>query len=431
MVTKAKEPIKKKKVAKAPQDIVSVGGMRDVLPKDGEWWRGIMDAGRGIADLYDFAYMDTPVVENAEMFIRGAGSAKESARKKLFLLDVKEGAELALRSDLSAPILRSYIEHHLGYFASPLRVFHYGSVFRFSKVKEGCDREIRQFGFDIVGDNDPVYDVQIILVAMEFLKHLKFHDLRLKINTMGCKVCRGNYREKLKAYLRKQKVCDECKDAIDQNPMQCFSCETCKIARDDAPIILDYLCQNCNNHFKAVLEFIEESGVSYEPDPYFVRQKEYYNRTVFEITSGDDPLSLAGGGRYDYLSEALFGRMIPGVGVALGLSRIMEKMKAKGLQIQRKEKQKVFFIAVGDQAKKMSVRIINELRSAGIPVAEELGKKTLRLQLKAAEKEATIALICGQKEAFEGTVMIRNIKTGAQETLVLDKLPEQVKKWLK
>lgn len=425
---------KKPKSTKSSQDIVSVSGMKDVHPKDGEWWRSILDAGHSVADIFDFAYIETPVVENADLFLKsaGGGAGKEQAEKKLFRIDTKEG-KLALRSDLSAPVLRSYIEHRLGYFSSPLRVFHYGPVFRNGKLKDGCEREVKQWGFDIVGDNDAVYDVQVMLAAIGMLKQLRFTELKVKINTMGCKVCRNNYRDKLKAYLKKQKLCEDCKETVDVNPMHCFLCEenSCKALRADAPIILDFLCQGCNNHFKSVLEFVEENGISYEPDPYFVREKDYYNRTVFEIVSGNDPLSLAGGGRYDYLAELLFGKTIHGVGVALSLHRVMERMKFKGLHPQKKEKPKAFFIAVGEQAKKMSVRLINELRSAGIPVAEELGKKTLRLQLKAAEKEAGVALIVGQKEAFEGTVMIRNIKTGAQETLIAQKLPEQVKKWLK
>lgn len=422
----------KTKKTKTPQEIVSIPGMSDIHPKDGEWWRAIIDSGRAIADIYDFAYIETPIVENINLFLKSAGNAKEQAERRLFKIDTKEG-KLALRSDLSAPVLRSYVEHRLGYFASPLRVYHHGPVFRDGRVREGFEREVKQWGFDIVGDNDPVYDVQVMLVAMGMLKQLKFSDLKVKINTVGCKVCRMNYRDKLKTYLKKQKLCESCEETVEANPMHCFLCEeaSCKALRKDAPIILDFLCQGCNNHFKAVLEFVEENGIAYEPDPYFVREKEYYNRTIFEITSGDDPLSLAGGGRYDYLAEMLFGKMIPGVGVALSLHRIMDHMKAKGLHPQKKEKPKAFFIAVGDQAKKMSVRLINELRSAGIPVAEELGKKTLRLQLKAAEKEAGVALIVGQKEAFEGTVMIRNIKTGAQETLVAEKLAEQVRKWLK
>lgn len=428
-------PIQKKikqKKTKNSQDIASVSGMRDIHPKDGEWWRAIIDSGRAIAEIYDFAYIETPIVESTDLFLRSAGVEKDIAKKRLFEIETKEG-KFALRSDLSAPVLRSYVEHRLGYFSSPLRVYHYGPVFRNGPIKDGFEREVKQWGFDIVGDNDPVYDVQVMLVAMGMLKQLKFTDLKVKINTVGCKVCRTNYRDKLRAYLKKQKLCEDCKETIEGNPMHCFLCEnsSCKTIHKEAPIILDFLCQGCNNHFKSVLEFVEENGIAYEPDPYFVREKEYYNRTIFEVISGDNSLSLAGGGRYDYLADMLFGKTIPGVGVALSLQRIMDRMKAKGLHPQKKEKPKVFFIAVGEQAKKMSVRLINELRGVGIPVAEELGKKTLRLQLKAAEKEAGIALIVGQKEAFEGTVMIRNIKTGAQETLVIEKLAEQVRKWLK
>lgn len=424
---------KQNKKPKAPEMLQSIKGMQDVLPKDGEWWRAVMDTGRSLSDLYDFHFIETPIAEQAELFTRGNG-ASDGIEKKLYTFKTRDGEQAALRADLSAPVMRSYIEHHLGYFASPLKVYHYGPVFRFEKAVEGRMRQIHQWGFDVIGDNDPVYDMQVILASLEFLKSLKFQNLRVRINTAGCKVCRANYREKLKAYFRKQSICATCKADLEENPMRLFNCEKqeCADLRKEAPIILDYLCQNCNNHFKTVLELVEDNGVLYEPDPYFVREKEYYNRTIFEVMSADAPFALAGGGRYDYLAETLFGKSIPGVGAALGLDRIVEQLKVRNTDMRRKTKPKVFFIAVGDQARKMSVRLMNMLRMGGIGVVETIGKKTLKAQMKFGEKTgAPLALLFGQKEAFENTIIVRDMKSGAQETLIVDKFVEEVKRRLK
>ena len=428
-------PKKKVKKTKSADEAVSVKGMTDILPKDGDWWKAIVETGKHVSELYDFHFIETPMLERAEIFYTGTGDASHATSRRLYTMKTDDGEEVALRADLSAPVLRSYIEHHLGYYASPLKAFHSGSVMRQEKADSGRHREVRQWGFDIVGDNDAVYDMQVILAAMEFLKLLKFQNLRLKINTMGCKVCRSNYREKLKVHYRKQgTLCADCKDNLEDYPMRLFNCETpaCVELKKDAPIILDHLCQACNNHFKAVLELVEDNGILYEPNPFFVREKEYYNRSIFEIYSGDNPLALAGGGRYDYLSEMLFGRQIPGVGIALGLDRILEQLRVMNFHPHRKDRPRVFFIAVGDKAKKLSVRLMNVLRMSNIAVVEALGKKTLKAQMKFGEKvHAPIALLFGQKEAFENSIIIRDMVSGAQETIMLEKLVEETKKRLK
>jgi len=434
MTAKITPKKKIKKGTKGNLEALGVKGMTDILPKDGELWKIIMETGKHLSELYDFHFMETPTLESPEIFTAGLGEKAEAASKKMYAFKTPDGEDVALRQDLSAPVLRSYIEHHLGYFASPLKVYHTGSVFRFGRVENGMNREVRQWGFDIIGDNDAVYDMQVILASLEFLKLLKFPSLRLKINTMGCRVCRSNYHEKLKAYFRKQKVCASCKGNLEEHPLRLFKCKEveCIEAKKDAPIILDHLCQACNNHFKAVLELVEDNGVLYEPDPFFVREKEYYSRTVFEVYSGEYEYALAGGGRYDYLSEMLFKKIIPGVGAALSLDRILEQLKVRNVTPRVKDRNRVFFIAVGEQAKKMSVRLMNMLRMNNIAVIEALGKKTLAAQMKFGERvHAPIALIFGQKEAFENSVIVRDTKSGAQETVILDRFVEEVKKRLR
>jgi len=427
----------KKNIISKPQIFRTVRGMSDILPKDENWWETIHNVGQIISELHDFHFIETPILEPAGLFEAGVGASTDIVEKQMYVFKTKGGDRVALRPEGTAAVVRSYLEHHLGYYSSPLKVFYYGPMFRYERPQAGRERQFHQWGFEILGDADPVYDGEIILVALDFLKTLKFKNLSLKINTVGCKICRLVYRDKLKSYYQKHRpdLCRDCVDRLDKNPFRLLDCQesSCRLLKVKAPIILDYLCQNCNNHFKTVLELVEDNNILYDPDPYLVRGLDYYNRTVFEIyTSALPDLALAGGGRYDYLSEILSGRALPGVGVALGVERIIQAMRDLELAPIIKRRLKVFFAAVGEQARKASLRFINELRINGVAVAEALGKKSLRAQLKVADKlKVKLSLIVGQKEIYDKCVIIRDMKSGAQETVVLDKLIEEVKKRLK
>lgn len=415
----------------------SVRGMADILPKDQDWWKAIFDAGWMISELHDFRFIETPIVEQAGLFEAGVGRATDIVEKEMYVFRTKGGEKVALRPEGTTPVMRSYLEHHLGYFSSPLKVFYYGPMFRYERPQKSRYREHHQWGFEIIGDSDAVYDVQIILVALEFLRVLGFKEPTLKINTIGCRICRPNYWSKLKEYYRyrKTKLCRDCVRRYDQNILRLLDCKQpeCRELRENAPIILDYLCNSCNNHFRSVLELVEDNDIAYIPDPYLVRGLDYYNKTVFEIFSPSLPdAALAGGGRYDYLSELLGGRPLPAVGSSSGLERIIEVMQAENLTPHLKQKPKVFFTAIGDEARKASLKIINNLRSNGIRTLESLGRKSLRNQLKMADKaKARLAIIIGQREVFEKLAIVRDMKSGAQENIILEKLVEEVKKRLR
>ncbi|MFH1193075.1 MAG: histidine--tRNA ligase [Candidatus Jorgensenbacteria bacterium] len=419
------------------QTFQSVKGMADILPKDAPWWHLMTDAARTVSELHNFHFLETPIVEPAALFKSGTGSSTDIVEKQMYVFKTKGGDEVALRPEGTPSVMRSYLEHHLGYFASPLKVFHYGPMFRYERPQEGRYRQFHQWEFDVLGDGDPIYDVEIIIAAMDLLKALKIKNPLLKINTIGCRVCRPGYRERLKAYYqaRKETLCEDCARRLQTNQLRLLDCKEkgCEELKKGAPIILDHLCQACNNHFKAVLELVEDNGIAYEPDPYLVRGLDYYNRTVFEIFVPSFSAAVGGGGRYDYLAEQLGGHMIPAVGIAIGLERIMEVLKKDGVAPpQVRNRPTVFFAAVGEQAKKSSLKIMRDLRANGIAVVEALGKRSLKSQLKAADRsKIPLALLLGQREVFEGSVMVRNMVTGAQETVVLANLVEEVKRRLK
>ncbi|MEK7465676.1 MAG: histidine--tRNA ligase [Patescibacteria group bacterium] len=432
---KTKKTVKKQKTGSLPL-IQAVKGMSDILPKNEDWWKYVWQAGFSVSELHDFHYIETPILEFVDLFERGVGGGTDIVEKQMYTLKTKGGDHLALRPEGTASIMRSYMEHHLGYYALPLKVFYYGPMFRHERPQAGRERQFHQWGFEIVGDSDPIYDAEVIVVALNFLNSLKLKPLNLKINSVGCRVCRGNYRDKLRAYYqtKKGKICGDCERRLEKNPLRLLDCteKDCREVRKDAPIILDFLCQNCNNHLKSVLEIVEDNGIPYEPDPYLVRGLDYYNRTVFEIWSPSFDSALAGGGRYDYLSEMISGRTVPAVGVALGLERIIETLQKLEVVPALKSKHHVFFAAVGDQARKGSVRLMNILRHGGIAVIEAVGKKSLKSQLKAANKsKVPFALIYGQKEVFEKSVIIRDMRSGAQETLMIEKFVDEVKQRFK
>ena len=442
IMSPTKKNTPKKSSAPAPKKkkdglFQTLRGVHDILPKDEVWWMTFMKQGMETAELHGFHFIETPIIEPAALFEAGVGATTDIVEKEMYTWKTKGGDHIALRPEHTASLIRSYVQHHLGHFASPLKVFHYGPIFRYERPQAGRYRQFHMWDFDIIGDFDPWYDVQIILTAIAFFETLHISGLCLKINTIGCRVCRPSYRKKLIAYYKgkQKKLCSDCVRRLTENPLRLLDCknEDCRKLRENAPVTLNYLCQSCNAHFKGVLELIEESDLDYEPDPYLVRGLDYYNKTVFEIVlPTDHSFALAGGGRYDYLGEIIGTRTIPAVGVGIGMERIIEYMKEDEKRPEIKEQPTAFFVAIGCEAKKLGVCVTHRLRTAGIRTIEAIGKKSMGAQMKAADKaNARLALIIGQRECFEGTVIIRDMKTGVQETVVAENIVQETKKRLK
>ncbi len=427
--------IEKEKPHKVQQFQV-VKGMADILPKDQNWWKMINRVGDSVAELHDYYFIETPILENAGLFEASLGMSTDVIEKEMYVFKTKGGDRVALRPEGTTAVVRSYLENHLGYFAAPLRVYYTGPMFRYERPQAGRYRQLHQLGFEIIGDSDPVYDVQIILAVFAFLKEMRLKNFKIRVNSIGCKVCRPNYKQKIKEYYynKKSELCKDCENRYEKNPLRLLDCkeEGCRVLLQKAPVILDCLCQACNNHFRTVLELLEDNAIVYEPDPFLVRGLDYYSKTVFEVYYDNPANALAGGGRFDYLSEFLGGRMLPSVGAAIGLDRVIETLKSLGIEPNLKLKPKVFFAAVGENAKKASVKLIDQLRENNVAVVEALGKKSLRGQMKIADKyNLQTVLIFGQKELFEEMIIIRDMKTGAQESIVLGRMIEEVKRRLR
>ncbi len=432
-------PRKKKdsKEKKESQLIQSAKGVRDLLPEEQPWWRRVREVSEEIADFYNFHRIDTPILERAELFERGVGAGTDIVEKEMYF--VKAGKDrLVLRPEGTAPTLRAYLEHGLSSMGQPVKLYYTGSMFRHEQPQAGRYREHHQVGFEILGgEPDPLYDAQAILIGLRLLESLRLKKLVVRLNSIGCRTCRPPYRKKLVDYYRRfeGKLCKDCKRRINANPLRLLDCknEDCVALKARAPIMMDHLCSSCRNHFKGVLEYLDEVTLSYTLDPYLVRGLDYYNRTVVEFYVEDLNIALGGGGRYDYLGELVSGRRtdLPAVGFSLGMERIIEAMKGQAVGGRGRSKPRVFLIQIGAEAKRKALSLIEKFREANIKVIESLGRGSLKAQLRIADREGVdLALLFGQREVFEGTVIIRDMKNGSQETVPLEKIVDEMKRRL-
>ncbi|MEK7634573.1 MAG: histidine--tRNA ligase [Patescibacteria group bacterium] len=441
----------------------SLKGMHDILPENQLFWEKVRISANKIADFYNFLRIDTPILESAEIFER-TGEGTDIVEKEMYFVKTKGGDRLVLRPEGTAPVIRAYIQHGLAKMSQPLRLFYIGPMFRHEQPQSGRFRQHHQVGFEILGgDNNPIYDIFTILAPFRLLEELKIKNLMIQINSIGCKNCRSAYSKKLQEYYKgkQDKICKDCKKRLVSRPLRLLDCknEKCAEIKIEAPVIIDKLCTNCKNHLKSILEHLDELSLPYSINPYLVRGLDYYNGMVFEIFSetgkemntdnnensndknnGQNKESkeknlnftLASGGRYDGLAEMLGGPKISAVGGSVGIERAIEAMKFYGVSGVLKNEVKVFLIHIGGEAKKKNIFISEELRKVGIKTVEYFGKDSLKSQLRAANKgNASLTLIIGQKEVFEESVIIRNMKTGVQEAVPLERVGEEVKKRLK
>lgn len=415
-------------------------GMHDIFSDNWRYYQKILDVVEGFANFYKFERIETPILEETELFTRGIGLTTDIVQKEMFSLRTKGGDHLSLRPEGTAPIIRAYIQHGMQNFPQPVKLWYFGPFFRYEHPQAGRLRQFWQFGFEIIGEQNSALDAQIIQIFYNILKELKFKNLILKVNSIGDSFCRPYYKKVLVSYLKSRMVslCSNCKRRVKENPLRILDCkeETCQRIVSQAPQILDHLCENCKKHLKQVLEFLEELELPYNLDPYLVRGLDYYTKTVFEIfedtEKGKEVGALAGGGRYDALSKILGGGEIPSVGGAGGVERMVILMKEKAIRFPKEKKAQIFLAQIGELAKKKSLKLIDEFRKEDIPVLESLGRDSLKSQLKVADRlKVKYTLILGQKEALEGKILLRDMESGKQKVFDFKKVVKEVKKLIK
>jgi len=324
----------------------------------------------------------------------------------------------------------------------PVKLWYSGPFFRYERPQAGRFRQLHQIGFENLGVKNPIVDVQIIQIFFNILKELGFENLIIEINSIGDSQCRGGYKRILANYLRpyQNSLCADCRQRLKENIFRVLDCkeEKCQKIIKGAPQMINYLCEECHNHFKNVLEYVEELGLPYQLNPYLARGLDYYTKTVFEISSSENELmakdlgALVGGGRYDDLNKILGGKETPACGGALGVERIVSLMKAKGKKVYSAEKPQIFLAQVGESARRESLRFFEKLRKEKIKVAEAFHKDSLSSQMKIADNLGVkYVLILGQKEALNNEIIIKEMETGKQGTVKLERAIKEIKKRLK
>lgn len=420
--------------------------MHDILPEDQNYFQKVYRTTESLVDFYGFEKIDTPVLEFVELYEKGTGLTTDIVEKQMFSLKTKGGDALALRPEFTPGVMRAFLQHGMSNLPQPVKLYSIGPVFRYESPQAGRYRQFHQVNLEVFGEKSPAIDSQVIQAFYSLLSELKFKNLVIGINSIGASCCRPYFKKILASYLRSRfnSLCLDCKRRARENPLRVLDCkeEKCQPIKTGSPQIIDHLCEECHDHFREVLEFLDELGLPYRLNPYLVRGLDYYTKTVFEIfvdqgsTLEDQgrtlPVALVGGGRYDNLGKVIGGRDIPACGGAAGIERMIEEMKLHGPRISGETKKDVFLAQVGDLAKKKSLKLFEEFRQARIPLAESLSKDSLKVQLARADRlNVKYTLIMGQKEALDKTVILRDMKNGTQETVKLEKAVHEVKKRLK
>ena len=420
-------------------------GMHDILPEDQPYFQKVYNACESVVKFYGFRKLDTPILEETELFLKGTGAFTDIAQKQMYNIKTKGEDYLTLRPEFTPGVVRAYIEHGMQSWPQPVKLYSYGPIFRHEHTQAGRYRQLHQFNLEVLGEENPVVDAQIIQIFYNILKELKIKDLIVEVNSIGDSQCRPYYKKLLASYLksRESSLCVDCRRRLRENVLRILDCkeEKCQRVISQAPQVLDHLCEECHNHFKRVLEFLDDIELPYRLNPYLVRGLDYYTKTVFEMFYEEKPKedsqesfsknALASGGRYDNLIKLLGGDDVRAAGGALGVERTIALVKAKGIKFQKTETYPIFLAQLGNLAKRKSLKLLEEFRKSKIPVAESFGRDSLKAQFKLADKiGARYTLLLGQKEALEGTIIIRDMKTGKQETVKLEKAVKEMQKRL-
>jgi len=425
----------------------SLSGMHDVLPEDQVYFKRVQKVVESVANSYTFEKIETPILEFTEVFQKAVGDDTDIVGKEMYTFRTKGGDLVSLRPEGTASVMRSYLEHGMHNMPQPVKLWYIGPFFRYERPQAGRFRQFHQFGFEVIGDPSPSIDSQVIQMSYDVLKELGFKNLTIEVNSIGDSECRPYFKKILASYFksRRSSLCGDCQRRLKENPLRILDCkeEKCQRVKAGAPQIIDHLCEKCHAHFKGVLEFLDELELPYTLNPYLVRGLDYYTKTVFEIVSapGGSPEggetesigTLIGGGRYDNLSKMLGGRDTPGCGAAAGIERIVSLMKTREMKTGPKtEDPKIFLAQLGQLAKRKSMKLFEEFRDAKIPVAESFSKDSLKAQLRSANKlNIRWVLIFGQKEALEDFITLRDMDTGTQKEIKLDKVVEEMKDKIK
>ncbi len=399
-------------------------GTLDVLPEDSHKWQYIENTALSIAQDFGFCEIRTPVFEHTNLFLRSVGETTDVVQKEMYTFEDKGGRSITLRPEGTAGAARAALEHGLLNGALPVKVSYVTSCYRYEKSQKGRYREFHQFGVECFGAPAPQADAETISLALLILKSLGLKNVRLHINSIGCPTCRARYHEALRAYFEENKtsLCNTCLDRLERNPMRILDCKSpiCHDLATKAPVMIEYLCDDCANHFSAVKECLDDADLPYELDTHIVRGLDYYTRTVFELVA-ENGLVVAGGGRYDGLLQELGGVPQAGLGFAMGLERLLMVMEEEQCSMPQAPTCEVYFVSMGEAAVKRCFAMATKLREGGVSVACDVVGRSLKAQMKYADKiGARYTIVVGDNELTTGMAQLKDMMTGETSEIRLD-----------
>ena len=405
----------------------AIKGTKDVLPSEVYKNQYIEATCLTVAENFGYKEMRTPVFEHTELFQRGVGDTTDVVQKEMYTFDDKGGRSITLRPEGTAGAARSFLENGLSNEALPQKICYLTSCYRYEKPQAGRLREFHQFGIECFGATSPLADAEMIALAKQIFDELGVKDLHLELNSIGCPTCRAEYHKALKEYFasRVDELCDTCRDRLDRNPMRILDCKSpvCSEIAKDAPVVLDYLCDECKEHFEKTKNYLDAMNIEYIVNPQIVRGLDYYTKTVFEFVADSIGAqgTVCGGGRYDGLIEELGGQHTPSLGFAMGLERLQLVMEAQGCEFPEPSRPDLFIVAMGDKATLKAVEIAKDMRDEGYSVVYDLNGRSLRAQMKYADKiNAKYNVVIGDNEVDTKSAVLKDMATGEQSEISLE-----------
>ena len=392
----------------------AIKGTNDVLPKDSYKLDFVERILKQEALLYGFKEIRTPVFEHTELFSRSVGQTTDVVQKEMYTFDDKGGRSVTLRPEGTAGVARSMLEHGLYNDGLPLKTYYLSSCYRYEKPQAGRLREFHQFGLEVFGAGSPSADAELISMACSLFKRLDLKNISLQINSIGCPHCRQKYNEALKAYFEENKsnLCHTCIDRLSRNPMRILDCKnpSWREIAINAPVILDYLCDECSKHFEEVKGYLDAINIEYKVNPRIVRGLDYYTKTVFEFVCEDIGAqgAICGGGRYDGLIEEIGGPSMPSLGFGIGIERLMLAMEKQNIDIPKPEGCDLYIASIGQKAGLKAFKLANEIRKSGLICEIDLVGKSVKAQMKYANKiNAKFSMVLGDDEIERNSAEIK------------------------
>lgn len=402
-------------------------GTEDVLPEGAAHWRFLEGKVREVASRFGYGEVRTPTFEEAELFARSVGEDTDIVSKEMYTFEDRGGRLLALKPEGTAPVLRAYLEHGLHKRGGLTKLYYISPIFRYEKPQAGRYRQSHQFGAEAIGSGEPSLDVEVIDLALSIYRELGLSEISLLLNSIGCPNCRPSYRQELLKFARahREELCEDCRRRMETNPLRLLDCkvEGCRRVMARAPVISQYLCSDCREHFEEVKRGLRSLGVAYREESRLVRGLDYYTRTVFEVVHGGlgAQNAICGGGRYDGLVEELGGPPTPALGFAGGVERTLLAMEAEGKLPELDERVEVFVAYLDDPGREALPKVLSELRRAGLRADGSYTGRSLKSQLRQADRMgARYAVILGGEELARGAAVVRDMELSEQREVPLD-----------